>query len=382
MAYFILSNFWPVFDFFFRTAGIYPCKRVGETQLQLTTGCQFWLCYLATSITIFSILGGTILYILTYQTSLELFMEMLSKLIGSSPLDITVVIWMNASITMTCFGCLMNIRSSVMKLKELQDLVNTKSFLEIKIDLQLKLKAYFKFISWIIAYFSSGVLCWIFITHQINNDPLMKKPLPAFWKIVLAISYPLIQTIIILPFCYFLLLFIELYILLHNWYQFIMEISPSELFLREVNHYMEGLRYARSIISPFLFWTTSMFFSQVILLTYYIFAFTTVNTGPWKTYEIGSITAYLLYVFAYMYLLYIICYMSEQIVSRVQTLKIKIIETDPRIANREILYLALGEFQGFDGNGYFTLNNSLLTGMVASFTTYLVILIQFKQSEN
>ena len=161
-----------------------------------------------------------------------------------------------------------------------------------------------------------------------------------------------------------------------------MEISPSEFFLREVNHYMEGLRYARSIISPFLLWTTSMFFSQVILLTYYIFAFITANVGSWKTYEIGSITAYVLFVIVCLYLLYINCFMSEQIVSRVQNLKMKIIESDPKNDNREILYLSLGEFQGFDGNGYFTLNNSLLTGMVASFTTYLVILIQFKQSEN
>ena len=41
----------------------------------------------------------------------------------------------------------------------------------------------------------------------------------------------------------------------------------------------------------------------------------------------------------------------------------------------------LNEFQGFDAKGYFTLNHSLLTAMAANFTTYLVILIQFKGSE-
>ena len=381
MAYFILSNFWPVFNFFFRPAGIYPCKRIGDAQLQVTTGCQFWFRYVATSILLFSIFGGTIGYIFTCQTSYELLMEILSKTIGTSALDIAVVIWMNATAFITFSAYLTNIRSSTMKLKDLQDLVNAKSFLQITIGLQLKLQAYFKSISWAIIFFSSISLSWIFILQQINNDPLMKEPLSGFWGMALIFCYVSIQAILSLPFFYFLLLFIELYVLLYSWYQSIIEINPSELFLKEVNHYMKGLRCAKSIISPFLFWTTSMFFSQVILLTYYIFAFITVNSGPWESYEIGSITAYVLFVMAYVYLLYINCFMSEEIVSRVQSLKIKIIETDPRIDNREILYSSLSEFQGFDGNGYFTLNNSLLTGMVASFTTYLVILIQFKQSE-
>ena len=39
------------------------------------------------------------------------------------------------------------------------------------------------------------------------------------------------------------------------------------------------------------------------------------------------------------------------------------------------------DFKGFDGNGFFTLDHSLLTGMTGNFVTLMVILIQFKQSE-
>ena len=39
------------------------------------------------------------------------------------------------------------------------------------------------------------------------------------------------------------------------------------------------------------------------------------------------------------------------------------------------------DFKGFDGNGFFILDHSLLTGMTGNFVTLIVILIQIKQSE-
>ena len=38
----------------------------------------------------------------------------------------------------------------------------------------------------------------------------------------------------------------------------------------------------------------------------------------------------------------------------------------------------LEEFQGFDGNGYFTLGKAFLSSVVTNFLTYLIILIQTK----
>ena len=46
-----------------------------------------------------------------------------------------------------------------------------------------------------------------------------------------------------------------------------------------------------------------------------------------------------------------------------------------------LFWMILDDFKGFDGNGFFTLNHSLLTGMTGNFVTLMVILIQFKQSE-
>jgi hypothetical protein len=39
-------------------------------------------------------------------------------------------------------------------------------------------------------------------------------------------------------------------------------------------------------------------------------------------------------------------------------------------------------FQGFDAHGFFTLNRPLLTSIISNFTTFIIVLIQFKMSEN
>ena len=40
----------------------------------------------------------------------------------------------------------------------------------------------------------------------------------------------------------------------------------------------------------------------------------------------------------------------------------------------------INSFQGFDGHGFFTLGRSHLTSVVSNFITFIIILIQFKQS--
>ena len=66
---------------------------------------------------------------------------------------------------------------------------------------------------------------------------------------------------------------------------------------------------------------------------------------------------------------------------QVQGLKKIILDIQFQTGKSEAVIALLDEFKGFDAKGYFTLNHSLLTGMTANFVTYLVILVQFKQSE-
>ena len=51
------------------------------------------------------------------------------------------------------------------------------------------------------------------------------------------------------------------------------------------------------------------------------------------------------------------------------------------VDEKHSLYLQLHGFKGFNGENYFTVNNSMITGMIANFVTYLIVLIQFKVTE-
>ena len=51
------------------------------------------------------------------------------------------------------------------------------------------------------------------------------------------------------------------------------------------------------------------------------------------------------------------------------------------IDEKESVYINLDEFKGYNAEDFFTVNNSLITGMTSNFVTYLIILIQFKFTE-
>ena len=86
--------------------------------------------------------------------------------------------------------------------------------------------------------------------------------------------------------------------------------------------------------------------------------------------------AYLISIF------YTLCSLSEDIANNVQDLKLEISKRGYQQEKVDHILRELDDFKGFDANGYFTLNHSLLTGMATNFTTFLVILIQFKQAES
>ena len=79
------------------------------------------------------------------------------------------------------------------------------------------------------------------------------------------------------------------------------------------------------------------------------------------------------------------CWLSEEVAKQAKCLKNKIMEGDSNCTIQDdsnYICSLLDEFKGFDGNGFFTLNHSLLSGMTGTFVTLMVILIQFKQSED
>ena len=82
-------------------------------------------------------------------------------------------------------------------------------------------------------------------------------------------------------------------------------------------------------------------------------------------------------------MLVIICVLSEKLVKQAKCLKHKIMDRPLSLTNTAVqddpndICSLLDEFKGFDANGFFILNHSLLTSYAVNFLTFIVILMQF-----
>ena len=85
----------------------------------------------------------------------------------------------------------------------------------------------------------------------------------------------------------------------------------------------------------------------------------------------------------FFYLIFTFCHLSEMLVVNVGELEDLIIDynfKNGESQQKNDVCNLLSKFNGFEANGYFTLNHSMLTGMIGNIVTYLVILVQFQQS--
>ena len=80
-----------------------------------------------------------------------------------------------------------------------------------------------------------------------------------------------------------------------------------------------------------------------------------------------------------------LCYinfLSQDVTNNLQKLAECI--SDARITDENWKVIAIqriNSFEGFNGHGFFTLGRSHLTSVVSNFITFMIVLIQFKQSE-
>ena len=79
-----------------------------------------------------------------------------------------------------------------------------------------------------------------------------------------------------------------------------------------------------------------------------------------------------------------ICYinfLSQDVTNSLQELAECISESQITNENWKVITIQrINSFEGFDGYGFFTLGRSHLTSVVSNFITFIIVLIQFKQS--
>ena len=70
MSYFIFDNTWILLGYIFKYLGIYPFKRVGNTEIRSTSSCQYWFRYTISILVVMLSMAFVIIYI-SFETTIE-----------------------------------------------------------------------------------------------------------------------------------------------------------------------------------------------------------------------------------------------------------------------------------------------------------------------
>ena len=159
-------------------------------------------------------------------------------------------------------------------------------------------------------------------------------------------------------------------------------------FLLHSETFIKMLTNFNKIISPFNFMTV---FSSLFICIFDGFDFIYISIQFFKNDEISTeflvlILGEVVDLIGWIVLLAIICNLSEGVAKQAKSIRNKIIDRPSELTyttgqdNSNYICTLLDEFKGFNANGFFTLNHSLLCGMFVNFLTFLVIVVDIALS--
>ena len=187
----------------------------------------------------------------------------------------------------------------------------------------------------------------------------------------------------------FLVIYLSTVQNLLKWVEWLMKLESFSDFANYGLDYVKALKFFKKHVSGCLFHFCSGNVVTGIAIVYRSYSFGTALITDLESQSGMDIVfglCILIFGSIQCYLLYVIINYSQEIVDNntdlLDTIREKrlqgwIINEDPRM---EKVVDDLKEFEGFDGKGYFILNKPLLTGILANFITYIIILIQFNMT--
>ena len=133
------------------------------------------------------------------------------------------------------------------------------------------------------------------------------------------------------------------------------------------------------LFSGILFWITTLYVIFMVLSAYFAMSF----LFHLPVDDIPPIKILFSYgFFLVIFTLYYINGVSQEVADNLSNLK-ECVASSSLITFEEKWQLVekMNSFTGFDAWGYYKLGRPLLTSIVANFTTFIIVLIQFKMSE-
>ena len=368
---FLLEQSWFFMSFIYRSFGIYPCQRIGEEELKPTSGCRFWFQYIITSTLVMLIYVGSIVYATCFE-------DYVLAEIGITVYD---VISLGATFVVQ-FGlhvkCLSMMRHFAKQFSDLQHFVNDMITVKPK-DMTVNRWKFYRYVLpnsiCVTTFFVLNFVGWNYsLKSKLNLSNLETN--------LITIAFIILNIFISTPLFYLMTIYIEITMKLTLNCKFIIKRS-SPTILDEAKIFIIILKEFASMFSSLLLWIISLNFIFTIIVGFliYVKGTKTFSSVDLYWYNYCPIIA-MVFLMAYMIcVFYTFCSLSEDIANNVQNLKLQISKRGYQQEKVDHLLRELDDFKGFDAEGYFTVNHSLLTGMTTNFATFLVILIQFKQAE-
>ena len=156
------------------------------------------------------------------------------------------------------------------------------------------------------------------------------------------------------------------------------------MILYETKLFIDGLNQVVKLFSSLLFWITSSFMLNIIVLSFISISQLMDADGSMEWQRLGLFLSCGIVAPGFLYFIFQLCHLSELLVVNVGGLEDLLIDyhfkNNRQSPQKNEVCNLLSKFKGFEANGYFTLNHSMLTGMIGNIVTYLVILVQFRQS--
>ena len=374
---FLLNKSWFFIDTIFRIFGVYPLQRMGKEELKPTSKCRFWFRYVFTALWVQVFMTIPMGYILYKETTPREYISAFVKSLAATSIDkITFGVTFLGQVVLH-YACLKHLDQLKNSMVELQQDFNTK----VKIIFQdTNTFKFYSFLSvWLsfeVANYACGFLSMIYkIQSELNLSYMATNA-----SLLGMIFFQAFMTTT--PF-YFTFVYTEATLKILDYCKSINKQQRSEVILQESNMLIHVLKEFNKMSAPFLFDIISFNFVFVITMGFFIYVKTNmfISAGSFAWQDWLIFIGFMFHFIRTILLLYIFCNLSDDVASEVQELKIKVIDFESQDVHTNSIIQKLDEFKGFSAYGYFTLNQSLLTGMTTNFATFLVILIQFKQAE-
>ena len=199
--------------------------------------------------------------------------------------------------------------------------------------------------------------------------------------VLLVLTSIMILVFLMAPCSYFGFVYGELCTFIMVWCECIVTSHGNVLLIvQESKHLIESLRTITRLISHFVFWMILMNLIMVICIGYCSFSIFLEKDGIDVTKTEWYIGVSLYFMMEIMLMVYLNTN-SEKVLKKIQTLEEFILDLPFKPNEVDYVLALMARFQGFDGNGFFTLNHSMLSSITATFINYFVIIFSFRMNE-